>query len=141
MVSRHRTYGPLLAQARRFLPRGKRRRPPLGASHPHALWLNHGADANPAAITYPPTHLPSASSRPLPASAIGSRVLVPGAGLCRLAVELSEDLGLHVTAMDSSLLMLSAAHSLLQRAPSSPPLTFYPWLHDPLLNQPSLATR
>lgn len=70
----------------------------------------------------------------------GSRLLVPGAGLCRLAYDLSR-LHHHVIALDNSVIMLSTAHKLLTLPPSAPPIVFHPYLHDPLTNQASPTAR
>lgn len=65
---------------------------------------------------------------------------MPGAGLCRLAYDLSR-LHHHVIALDNSIVMLSAAHKLLTLPPSAPPMVFHPYLHDPLTNQASPTAR
>lgn len=65
------------------------------------------------------------------------RVLIPGAGLGRLAYEVLR-LGdhYHVVAVERSVLMTIALHNLLKH-PVAPPSIFYPYLQDPLTNSPN----
>ena len=83
----------------------------------------------------------------------GGKILVPGAGLGRLAFELAVGGQHHVTALDISPVMVTASASVLGLVLSSSSsffstgeeaaavFSFYPFLHDPLLNQRSHARR
>ena len=94
----------------------------------------------------------------------GARILVPGAGLGRLAFELAYGYGgsssttagraYRVTALDVSPVMVAAAASVLALLREQGPeqgeggddhrhqeLTFFPFVHDPLINQRSHAAR
>lgn len=135
---RRRTYGPVCRAVARLFPDG-------GEPHIHTYmcridrWRDGVSVCSFSLTIAQHTHM----------IRTGARIVVPGAGLGRLAFDLAYKHGQRVVALDISPVMAAATASVLrllllrhgEEEEGTPTLEFYPFIHDPLINQRSYAAR